>query len=76
MGLRDRPTGAGAALRRGSPALARLPGSHRPVDVDFGALYGPEWAFLTGRAPVHVALAEGSAVAVYPGRAAATGRLT
>lgn len=37
------------------------------VDVDFGALYGPAWAFLTHRLPAHVAFAEGSAVAVYPG---------
>jgi uncharacterized protein YqjF (DUF2071 family) len=40
-------------------AIARL-------ELDFGAVYGAEWSFLTGQAPEHVALAEGSQVAVYP----------
>ena len=37
------------------------------VDLDFGRVYGAEWGVLTGRAPEHVALAEGSAVAVFRG---------
>ena len=40
-------------------AIARL-------ELDFGAVYGAEWSFLTGQAPEHLALAEGSQVAVYP----------
>ena len=40
------------------------------LDVDFGAVYGPEWAFLKDTPPVHFAWAVGSEVAVYPhGRA-------
>ena len=37
------------------------------VEVDFGALYGPEWAFLAGAEPSHVTLAEGSAVSHHTG---------
>ena len=36
------------------------------VDVDFGALYGPEWAFLSAAQPSHVTLAEGSGVSITP----------
>ena len=36
------------------------------VSVDFGALYGPEWAFLADAEPSHVTLAEGSRVAITP----------
>ena len=36
------------------------------VTVDFGALYGPEWAFLADAEPSHVTLAEGSRVAITP----------
>lgn len=34
------------------------------LSVDFGRLYGPEWAFLGDRAPASVVLCEGSAVGV------------
>jgi uncharacterized protein YqjF (DUF2071 family) len=36
------------------------------LDVDFGLLYGAEWAFLANEAPLSVVNAEGSAIAVYP----------
>ncbi len=36
------------------------------VDVDFGGLYGPQWAFLAETAPSHVTLAQGSAVSITP----------
>jgi hypothetical protein len=36
------------------------------ADVDWGALYGPEWAVMNGAAPGSVVLAAGSAVSVYP----------
>jgi uncharacterized protein YqjF (DUF2071 family) len=36
------------------------------VEVDFAALYGPEWAFLRNAEPSHVTLAEGSAVSITP----------
>jgi uncharacterized protein YqjF (DUF2071 family) len=35
-------------------------------ELDFAAVYGAEWSVLNGRPPEHVALAEGSRVAVYP----------
>jgi uncharacterized protein YqjF (DUF2071 family) len=34
------------------------------VDVDFAALYGPEWAWLSDATPSHLSLATGSAVRV------------
>ena len=36
------------------------------ADVDWGLLYGPEWAVMNGREPASVVLAAGSAVSVYP----------
>lgn len=39
------------------------------TDADFGALYGERFAFLTGRSPENVLLAEGSAVAILDGTA-------
>ena len=36
------------------------------VDVDFAALYGPEWAYLAGAEPSHVTLAAGSRVSITP----------
>ncbi|HEV2775960.1 MAG TPA: DUF2071 domain-containing protein [Solirubrobacteraceae bacterium] len=36
------------------------------VEVDFGALYGPQWAFLSDAEPSHVTLAEGSGVSITP----------
>lgn len=36
------------------------------VEVDFGALYGPGWAFLADAEPSHVTLAEGSQISITP----------
>jgi uncharacterized protein YqjF (DUF2071 family) len=36
------------------------------VDVDFAALYGPEWAYLADAEPSHVTLAAGSRVSITP----------
>jgi uncharacterized protein YqjF (DUF2071 family) len=36
------------------------------VEVDFGALYGAQWAFLSEAQPSHVMLAQGSGVAITP----------
>ena len=46
------------------------------VDLDFGTVYGADWSFLTGRAPEHVTLAEGSAVAVFRGERLRAGQST
>lgn len=42
------------------------PVTHWDLELDWGALYGPEWAALTGRAPESVVLAVGSEVSVGP----------
>lgn len=39
------------------------------VRFDFGAVYGPDWGFLSGSRPVSVVFAQGSEVAVFPPRA-------
>ena len=49
------------------PRWRVYPGATARVDLDFRAVYGPEWAFLTDLTPDDVTLAEGSPVAVYPG---------
>ncbi len=36
------------------------------LDRDWGAVYGPEWAFLKDREPASIVMAVGSAVSVYP----------
>lgn len=36
------------------------------LDLDFAAVYGPEWGFLSGATPYSTVLAAGSAVSVYP----------
>jgi uncharacterized protein YqjF (DUF2071 family) len=36
------------------------------ADVDWGMLYGPQWAVMNGRTPASVVLAAGSEVSVYP----------
>jgi uncharacterized protein YqjF (DUF2071 family) len=38
------------------------------INLDWGELYGPEWAFLTKASPESVILAAGSPVAMYPYR--------
>jgi uncharacterized protein YqjF (DUF2071 family) len=38
------------------------------LEVDFLRLYGPEWAFLQGAAPINILCAEGSPIRVYPRR--------
>jgi hypothetical protein len=60
--------------RRGEPMVLRV---EHPAwalrrvrtldfDVDFGALYGPEWAELNQRQPASTYLAVGSAVSIFP----------
>ncbi|GJM18084.1 MAG: hypothetical protein DHS20C14_02970 [Phycisphaeraceae bacterium] len=60
--------------RRGVPTVYRVAHPewlvHRVresrVEIDAGALYGPEWAWLSDTAPASVVVAEGSDVAVFP----------
>jgi hypothetical protein len=37
------------------------------IDLDWGTIYGPEWAFLADATPYSTVLAAGSAICVYPG---------
>lgn len=48
------------------PAWDVFPVREFKVDVDWGKLYGPEWAGMTGAPPVSVAFARGSEVSVSP----------
>ncbi|MEQ8770558.1 MAG: DUF2071 domain-containing protein [Phycisphaerales bacterium] len=60
--------------RRGAPTLYRVEhpvwATHRVldtrIDIDAGALYGDEWAWLGDAEPHSVVVADGSEVAVYP----------
>jgi uncharacterized protein YqjF (DUF2071 family) len=40
--------------------------AHWTADIDFAGIYGPNWAFLSGRAPDSVVLSEGSAITASP----------
>lgn len=46
------------------PRWLVYPTQSSKIDVDFGAVYGAEWAFLTHSTPSSVMLAEGSAITV------------
>ena len=48
------------------PVWALHPVRQLRVDVDFAALYGSQWAHLTGAEPSHVTLATGSRVSITP----------
>lgn len=37
------------------------------IEVDFGTVYGPKWAFLSAETPYSVLFARGSEIEVYPG---------
>lgn len=60
--------------RRGEPIVLRVEHPEWALrrvrtldfDVDFGALYGPEWAVLNTRQPISSYLAVGSAVSIFP----------
>lgn len=47
------------------PVWAVHPNPACDLAVDFGSLYGPEWAFLSAATPANVTVAEGSAVTVF-----------
>jgi hypothetical protein len=59
----------GALLRYAvdHPRWRVYPEATARVELAFGLVYGPEWSFLDGAAPAHVAFAEGSSVTVYAG---------
>jgi uncharacterized protein YqjF (DUF2071 family) len=51
-------------VRHPTWALREVTGA--AVDVDFGAVYGPRWAWLGSASPSHLSLAVGSGVSVFP----------
>jgi hypothetical protein len=53
-------------LRVEHPAWALRRVRTLDFDVDYGALYGPEWAELNQRQPTSTYLAVGSAVSIFP----------
>jgi uncharacterized protein len=53
------------------PVWAVYPMREAHVDIDWAAVYGPEWAVMQGVRPVSAVLAVGSAIAVYPNRSTA-----
>jgi hypothetical protein len=53
------------------PVWAVYPVREAHLDLDWGAVYGPEWSVMQGATPASTVLAVGSAIAVYPkGRSA------
>jgi len=60
--------------RRGEPKVLRIEHPEWALrrvrtldfDVDYAALYGPEWAVLNGKQPASTHLAVGSAVSIFP----------
>lgn len=50
------------------PTWGVYPVQECEVMVDFAAVYGPDWGFLSAVRPVSVVLAAGSEVSVFPGR--------
>jgi len=48
------------------PAWSAYPVRSYSIDVDWAAVYGPEWAFLADAQPVSIMLAAGSPVSVWP----------
>jgi len=50
------------------PAWHVYPVRSYSIDVDWGAVYGAEWAFLRDAQPASVVLAAGSTVSVWPKR--------
>ena len=72
--FKEHAWGYGTDRRRGllryavdHPCWRVHPDAMARVELDFEVVYGPEWSFLNGLVPEHVALAEGSPVTVYPG---------
>jgi len=65
-GCRRGPDGRLRTFRVEHPPWLIRPVRTVDYEIDFGEVYGREWAFLNGRSPVSVVLAVGSDVAVYP----------
>jgi uncharacterized protein len=67
LGYTKRSRGATSQYEVRHPRWLVYPIRSSSVKVDFGALYGPQFASLNQRQPDSVLLAEGSAVSVHSG---------
>ena len=65
---RQRFGGKTTGFRVWHPPWRVYPVAEYAMHIDFAHLYGPQWAFLSGRAPDSVVLAEGSQIKIYPNR--------
>jgi len=72
LGIGRRRSGAAVLYHVAHPTWALHEVSAVDLDVDFAAVYGPSWGWLSGAEPSHVSLATGSAVTV--SRPVAAGR--
>jgi uncharacterized protein len=68
LGVGTRRDGTAVLYRVEHPTWALHEVLDTRLDVDFGGVYGPEWAWLANATPSHVTLAAGSAVTVSPPR--------
>ena len=66
-GYTKRGDSAGPSVWLVHPGWMMYPILEYSIDVDFGALYGSEFAFLSERTPESVLLAEGSGIEVRAG---------
>jgi uncharacterized protein len=64
LGIGRRRDGAAVLYHVAHPTWALHEIAAIDLDVDFAAVYGPEWAWLADAQPSHVSLATGSAVTV------------
>jgi uncharacterized protein YqjF (DUF2071 family) len=58
--------GKATGFRVWHPAWRIYPVEEYAMNIDFAHLYGSQWAFLQGRKPDSVVLAEGSQIEIYP----------
>ncbi len=66
LGFGQRRDGTPLAYRVDHPVWRVWPEVEHRLELDTGALYGSEWAFLSTASPASVVAAEGSAVSVFP----------
>lgn len=50
------------------PQWEHFPVNHWTIEVDFGVVYGQDWAHLSSQRPASVLFAQGSEIEVYPGK--------
>jgi uncharacterized protein YqjF (DUF2071 family) len=66
LGVGRRRDGSTGLYNVAHPTWALREVTDVTLEVDFGAVYGPEWAWLRGATPSHLSLAVGSPITVSP----------